>query len=183
MIKEVFSKRKFDINSDRLGPDCPFTHWKLYFKSSMKKICQDKFKSFSDTSEFRAGAYAVTCSKISIGKRVVIRPNTMLFADPRENNGYITIENDVMIGSGVHIYVSNHRYDLKDKNIIDQGHYEAKDVLLKEGCWIGANSIILSGVTIGKNAVIGAGSVVTKDVPARVIYAGNPAKLVKETHD
>lgn len=179
MIKEIFSKRKFDINSDRLGPDCPFTHWKLYFKSSMKKICQEKFKYFSDSSEFRAGAYAITCSKISLGNRVIIRPNTMLFADPREEKGYIIIEDDVMIGSGVHIYVSNHRYNLKDKNIIDQGHYEAQDVLLKEGCWIGANSIILAGITIGKNAVIGAGSVVTKNVPNNVVYAGNPAKLIK----
>jgi acetyltransferase-like isoleucine patch superfamily enzyme len=180
MIKEVFSKRKFDLKSDRLGPDCPFTHWKLYFKSSMKKICKSKFKYFSESSEFRAGAYAVTCSKISLGKRVVIRPNTMLFADPREGNGYITIEDDVMIGSGVHIYVSNHKYTLKDKNIIDQGHYDAQDVLLQEGCWIGANSIILAGVSIGKNAVIGAGSVVTKDVPSNVVYAGNPVKLIKE---
>jgi len=179
MIKDFFSKRKFDLASDRLGPDCPFTHWKLYFKSSMKKICQDKFKHFSNSSEFRAGAYAITCSKISLGKRVIIRPNTMLFADPREGNGYITIENDVMIGSGVHIYVANHQYELTDRNIIDQGHYEAKDVLLKEGCWIGAHSIILGGVTIGKNSVIGAGSVVTKNVPDGVIYVGNPAKLMK----
>lgn len=179
MIKEVFSKRNFDISSDRLGPDCPFTHWKLYFKLSMKKICKSKFKYFSESSEFRAGAYAITCSKISLGERVVIRPNTMLFADPRDAGGYITIEDDVMIGSGVHIYVSNHKYTLQDKNIIDQGHYDAEDILLKEGCWIGANSIILAGVTIGENAVIGAGSVVTKNVPQNVVYAGNPAKFIK----
>ena len=179
MIKEIFSKLKFDLNSDRLGPDCPFTHWKLYFKISMKKICKSKFKYFSETSEFRAGAYAITCSKISLGKRVVIRPNTMLFADPRDANGYITIEDDVMIGSGVHIYVSNHKYTLKDENIIDQGSYDAEDVLLREGCWIGANSIILAGVIIGKNTVIGAGSVVTKSVPSNGVYAGNPAKLIK----
>jgi len=179
MIKDFFSKWKFDLTSDRLGPDCPFTHWRLYFKSSMRKICKEKFKSFSETSEFRAGAYAITCSKISLGKRVVIRPNTMLFADPRDGNGYITIKDDVMIGAGVHVYVSNHRYDLNSKNIIDQGHYDAQDVLLEEGCWIGANSIILSGVTIGKNSVIGAGSVVTKNIPNNVVYAGNPAKSIK----
>lgn len=181
MIGEIFSKRKFDTNSDRLGPDCPFTHWKLHFKSSMRKICSDKFKVFSATSEFRAGAYAITCSKISIGERVIIRPNTMLFADPREGvQGSIIIEDDVMIGSGVHIYVANHRYELENKNIIDQGHYEAKDIVLKEGCWIGANSIILAGITIGKNAVVGAGSVVTKDVPSRVVSAGNPANIVRQ---
>lgn len=179
MIREILKKRAFDMKADRLGPDCLFTHWRLYFKPTMQKICKNKFKFFSENSEFRAGAYAITCSKISIGKNVIIRPSTMLFADPRDgNNGQIIIEDDVMIGSGVHIYVSNHRYDLKHKNIIDQGHYEAKAVVLKEGCWIGANSIVLGGVTIGKNSVVGAGSIVTKDVPSRTVYAGNPAKLI-----
>jgi acetyltransferase-like isoleucine patch superfamily enzyme len=180
MIRDILSKRRFDIDSDRLGPDCPFTHWRLYFKSSMKKICQDKFKQFSESSEFRAGAYAITCSKISLGQRVVIRPNTMLFADPRVGEGYIVIEDNVMVGSGVHIYVSNHRYDLKDKDIIDQGHYRAEDVLLKKGCWIGANSIILAGVTIGQNAVVGTGSIVTKDIPDGAVYVGNPARAIEK---
>jgi len=179
MIKNIFEKYKFDRRSDRLGPDCPFTHWKLYFKNPMKKLCNKKFRHFSESSEFRAGAYAITCSKISLGKRVIIRPNTMLFADSREGEGNITIENDVMIGSGVHIYVSNHRYTLDNKSIIDQGHYDAKDVILKEGCWVGANCTILGGVTIGENAVVGAGSVVTKDIPSKTVYAGNPAVLVK----
>lgn len=181
MIKEILSKRNFDINSDRLGPDCPFTHWKLYFKSSMKKLCRKKFKYFSDSAEFRAGAYAVVCSKISLGKNVVIRPNTMLFADPREgDDGSITIEDDVMIGSGVHIYVGNHRYDMKDKNIIEQGHQLARNVHIREGCWIGANVIILPGVSIGKNSVVGAGSIVTKSFPENVVIAGNPAKIIKD---
>lgn len=105
----------------------------------------------------------------------------MLFADPREEkDGEIIIEDNVMLGSGVHIYVANHRYDLKNLDIINQGHYPAKTVILKKGCWIGANSIILPGVTIGENSVIGAGSVVTKDVPPRVLVAGSPVKFIKE---
>ena len=84
-----------------------------------------------------------------------------------------------MLGSGVHIYVSNHKYDVKHKNIIEQGHSEAKNVLLKEGCWIGANAIILSGVMIGKNCVIGAGSVVTKSIPDFSVAVGNPAKVIR----
>jgi len=181
MIKAFYRKVKFDISADRLGPDCPFTHWKLFFKNTMEQICKKKFKKFGKNAEFRAGAYAITCSKISIGDNVIIRPTTMLFADPRhDQEGYIDIENDVMIGSGVHIYVANHRFDLKDKNIIDQGHYDAKNVLLKEGCWIGANTIILPGVTIGENSVVGAGSIVTKSIPKNVVAAGNPAKIIKK---
>lgn len=48
-----------------------------------------------------------------------------------------------------------------------------------ENCFIGGESIILPGITIGDNCVIGAGSVVTKDVPARCIAAGNPAKIIR----
>jgi len=180
MIKDIFLKRKFDLNSDRLGPDCPFTHWRLYFKSTMRDVCKNKFSYFSDSAEFRAGAYAVTCSKISIGNNVIIRPNTMLFADPKVGNqGQIIIENNVMLGAGVHIYVDTHRYDMKDRNIIDQGYYSSKSILLKEGCWVGANVIVLPGVTIGKNAVVGAGSIVTKSIPDKTVYAGNPAKIIK----
>ena len=183
MIQGFFSKRSFDLSSDRLGPDCPFTHWRLYFKTKMLKICRSKFKKFGENCEFRAGAYAVVCSKISLGDNVIIRPNTMLFADPRDgDNGSIIIEDNVMLGSGVHIYVGNHRYDIKDLDIIRQGHSLAKSVTIKRGAWIGANAIILSGVTIGKNSVVGAGSVVTKSVPDSCVAVGNPAKIIKYIH-
>lgn len=181
MIKEFFEKRKFDLTSNRLGPDCPFTHWKLYFKTLMKKTCEEKFLHFGEGAEFRPGAYAISCNKISIGKNVIIRPQTMLFADPRdEENGSITIEDHVMVGSGVHIYVANHKFHNFDTPIIYQGHYNAKEVVLKEGCWVGANCTLLPGVTIGKNSVVGAGSVVTKSVADFTIVAGNPAKVIKE---
>jgi acetyltransferase-like isoleucine patch superfamily enzyme len=181
MINDIIKKYKFDINSDRLGPDCIFTHWKLYFKKTMKKLCKNKFGSFGNNSEFRPNAYAFGCSKIFIGNRVVIRPNTILFSDINtDKNGQIIIKNDVLIGMGVHIYVANHKYDLDNKNIIEQGHSKSQTVVLEEGCWIGANTVILPGVTIGKNSVVGAGSIVTKNVPKRTVFAGNPAKLIKK---
>lgn len=181
MIKDILLKRQFDIKTDRLGPDCPFTHWRLYLKKSMYKLCKEKFEYFGKSSEFRAGAYAITCSKISIGERVVIRPGTMLFADPRnDENGKIIIEDDVLIGSGVHIYVSNHKFENAYLPIIKQGHYEPKNVIIKTGSWIGANVIILPGVTIGKNSVVGAGSIVTKTIPDNVVAVGNPTKIIKE---
>jgi len=178
-MKGIFSKRRFDIDSDRLGPDCPFTHWRLYFKPCMTELAKKKFKYFGSGAEFRAGAYAVVCSKISIGDRVIIRPNTMLFADPRDGGAEVIIEDSVMIGSGVHIYTQNHRFDAVGVPIIDQGHSQSKDVRLCRGCWIGANVVILPGVTIGRNSVVGAGSIVTKSFGERVVVAGNPAKVVK----
>ncbi len=180
MIKHIINKYRFDKNTDRIGPDLPFTHWKLYFKPLMVRFCKKKFLQFGENSEFRPGAYAIECSKISIGNRVIIRPSTMLFADPGINGAKITIEDDVLIGSGVHFYVGNHKYINPLIPIIDQGHFSSKPILLKKGCWVGANAIILPGVTIGENAVVGAGSVVTKSIGPRVICGGIPAKIIKE---
>lgn len=54
------------------------------------------------------------------------------------------------------------------------------ETFVKNGASIGSNSTILCGITIGENALIGAGAVVTKDVPANTIVAGNPAKIIKK---
>jgi acetyltransferase-like isoleucine patch superfamily enzyme len=55
----------------------------------------------------------------------------------------------------------------------------AKPVFIKDNVWIGFNAVILKGVTIGENSVIAAGAIVTKDVPANVVFAGNPGVIVK----
>lgn len=177
-IFQLIKKIAFDRNADRLGPDIPFTHYKLYFKKEGKKICKQKFNFFADSAEIRPGAYIICCSRISIGKNVVIRPGTMLFADLRQN-GEIVIEDDVLIGSNVHVYVSNHEYSNCNIPIYYQGHSFPQSVYIKKGSWIGANVTILKGVTIGENSVVAAGSIVTKDVPAKTVVGGNPAKIIK----
>jgi len=55
----------------------------------------------------------------------------------------------------------------------------AKSVIIEDDVWLGYGVIVLKGVTIGRNSVIGAGSVVSKDIPANVIAAGNPCKVIK----
>jgi acetyltransferase-like isoleucine patch superfamily enzyme len=146
----------------------------------MLELCKSKFKYFADTAEFRPGAYAIGCSGIKIGNRVIIRPGCMLHANPLEPEVEITIEDDVMLGSGVHIYLDKHNFGNPDVPIIDQGDAKPQAVVLKQGCWIGANSIVLPGVVVGENSVIGAGSVVTRNIPPRVLAAGNPAKVIRE---
>lgn len=180
VIRTIFSKRFFDKKADRIGPDLPFTHWRIYFKPLMQKLCKKKFKYFGENAEFRPGAYAIGCSRISIGSNVVIRPNTMLFSDPRPNGAEIIICDNVLIGSGVHLYTNNHRFDKSDIPIIKQGHYSGKSIKINDGSWIGANAIILPGVTVGKNSVIAAGAVVSKDVPDFTVVAGVPAKEIKK---
>lgn len=176
----MLKKLSFWINSKRLGPDMPITHIMLHSKRLGKRLCENKFAQFGEGSQFRVGAYAVETKNIAIGKHVVIRPGTMLFASPAAADLQIIIEDYVLIGSGVQVYVSNHSFNDTSKPIYFQGHDTIKKVRIKAGCWIGANTIILPGVTIGKNSVIGAGSIVTKDIPDNCVVVGCPARVIKE---
>jgi len=174
ILIDFFNKIQFWRHADRIGPDIPWTHWRLFIPPFMTSLCKKQFHQWGDFSEFRPGAYAITCSNISIGNNVTIRPTTMIFAD---NDAGVEIENDVLISAGVHIYVNDHRFNDTSIPIIDQGYTESKPVKIKSGAWIGVNSIILKGVTIGKNSVVMAGSVVTKSVPDFSIVSGIPAKI------
>lgn len=93
----------------------------------------------------------------------------------------ITIGNYVKIGGGVSIYDTDfHSLDPEIRKSKDDIKYRAeKPVVIKDNVFIGAHSIILKGVTIGENSIIGAGSVVTKSVPDNQIWAGNPAKFIR----
>ena len=61
-----------------------------------------------------------------------------------------------------------------------KGTFDRGKIILKKGCYLGANTIICKPVTIGERAIVGAGSIVTKDIPAGEIWAGNPAKFIKK---
>ncbi|MDE5660359.1 MAG: galactoside O-acetyltransferase [Muribaculaceae bacterium] len=110
---------------------------------------------------------AVRPHMVNIGKNVVVMPGCLMMSV-----GGITIEDGAMIAANVQLISNNH--DLYERQIIT-----CKPVHIGKKAWIGAGATILPGVTIGDNAVVGAASVVTKDVPADTIVAGNPAKFIK----
>jgi len=90
----------------------------------------------------------------------------------------ITIGEKVMIGP--HSYICDFDHDISlgtDTKIKPDGI--ALPVEIQRDVWIGAGAIVLKGVTIGAGAVVGAGSVVTKDVPAKAVVVGNPARILK----
>lgn len=171
------NKLKFWISALRIGPDMPLTHWMLFFKSTMGWLARRKLAKFGCDSEIRAGSYLMETQNISIGDRVTIRPNTTIMADEFAS---ITIGNDVLIGVGVHMYVNDHKFDDLTKTIAEQGYFPSKNVNIANDVWIGANVIILCGVNVGTHSVIAAGSVVTKDVEPYSVYAGVPAKKIKD---
>lgn len=94
----------------------------------------------------------------------------------------ITIEDNVKIGGGTKIYDTDfHSLDPnKRAGSEDLLNTSKAAVLIKKNAFIGAYSIILKGATIGENSIIGAGSVVTKSIPDNQIWAGNPAKFIRE---
>lgn len=106
---------------------------------------------------------------ISFGKNVFINSGCHF-----QDQGGIEIGDGSLIGHNVVIATINHdlRPLLNRKN-----HY--KPVKIGKNVWIGSNSTVLPGITVGDWAVIGAGSVVTKDVDAYTIVAGNPARVIR----
>lgn len=92
----------------------------------------------------------------------------------------VTIEDNVLIGSNCMIADSDfHSIDYKNRMEKPDSHIKTAPVIIREGAFIGARSIILKGVTVQQHSVVGAGSVVTKDIPKNEIWAGNPAVFLK----
>ncbi len=92
----------------------------------------------------------------------------------------ITIEDHVSIASGTRLLCHQRdfsKYCVGD-DYMDLG-YDVKPIVLKKGCLVGMESLVLPGVTVGEGAIVGAGSLVTKDIPAWTIAAGRPAKVLK----
>lgn len=114
---------------------------------------------------------------IKIGNKVGMS-NCVLFSSSE-----ILIDDEVCIGAGTRIYDT----DFHSVNFFfrENGNINipTKPVHICKRAFIGSSVIILKGVTIGEESVIGAGSVVTKDIPAHEIWAGNPAKFIKKIPD
>jgi len=89
----------------------------------------------------------------------------------------VHIGNHVMFGPSVQIYCAAHLLQAEPRN---RGLEVAKPVVIEDNVWIGGAAILLPGVTIRRNAVVGAGAVVTHDVPANTVVAGNPARVIRE---
>ncbi|HEU5047522.1 MAG TPA: sugar O-acetyltransferase [Rickettsiales bacterium] len=114
--------------------------------------------------------YMAGGAETRIGRNVFINQNCNVC-----DFGGLDIGDDVMIGPNVSIVTAGHALEPSKR----RSHVIAKPIVIERNVWIATGAIIIGGVTIGENAVVAAGSVVTKDVPANTMVAGNPAKVIR----
>jgi len=123
--------------------------------------------------ESKIGAFVEIQKNASVGKRCKISSHTFICEG-------VTIEDNVFIGHGV-VFINDTypRSTAADGSLQTEADWKVERTVIKKGASIGSGATILAKTTVGENAIVGAGSVVTKDVPANSIVAGNPARVLR----
>jgi len=125
----------------------------------------------------KIGAFVEVQKNAYIGKHCKISSHTFICEG-------VTIEDNVFVGHNVSFINDSYpRATAANGQLQTEADWKVEPILVKKGASIGSGSTILSNITIGENAIIGAGSVVTKDVPANTIVAGNPARVKRRIKD
>jgi acetyltransferase-like isoleucine patch superfamily enzyme len=123
--------------------------------------------------ETKIGAFVEVQKNARVGRRCKISSHTFICEG-------VDIEDNVFIGHGVtFINDSYPRATSAGGSLQTEADWKVEQTRICKGASIGSGSTILSNVTVGENAIVGAGSVVTKNVPANAIVAGNPAKVLR----
>jgi acetyltransferase-like isoleucine patch superfamily enzyme len=123
--------------------------------------------------ETKIGAFVEIQKNARVGRRCKISSHTFVCEG-------VTIEDNVFIGHGVmFINDSYPRATTPEGELQTEQDWHLETTLIRKGASIGSGATILSNITVGENAIVGAGSVVTKDVAAHSIVAGNPAKPIR----
>jgi acetyltransferase-like isoleucine patch superfamily enzyme len=123
--------------------------------------------------ETKIGTFVEIQKNAKIGRRCKISSHTFICEG-------VTIEDNVFIGHGV-TFVNDTfpRATTPGGELQTESDWKVETTRVKKGASIGSGTTILANVTIGEDAMVGAGSVVTRDVPAQAIVAGNPARLLR----
>ena len=122
--------------------------------------------------ETKIGAFVEIQKNARIGRRCKISSHTFICEG-------VTVEDEVFIGHGVTFINDSYPRATTDGQLQTEADWQVETTVIKKGASIGSGATILSKVTVGENAIVGAGSVVTKDVPANTIVAGNTARRLR----
>jgi UDP-2-acetamido-3-amino-2,3-dideoxy-glucuronate N-acetyltransferase len=122
--------------------------------------------------ESKVGTFVEIQKGAKIGKRCKISSHSFICEG-------VTIEDEVFVGHNVTFINDLFPRATADGQLQTEADWKCIPTLVKKGASIGSSATILCGITIGEGALIGAGSMVTKDVPAAAVVAGNPAKVIK----
>ncbi|MGA8223984.1 MAG: acyltransferase [Candidatus Acidiferrales bacterium] len=121
----------------------------------------------------KIGAFVEIQKNATIGKNCKISSHSFVCEG-------VTIEDDAFIGHNVAFINDTYpRATAAEGQLQTEADWKVERTLVKRGASIGSGSTILANVVIGEKAIVGAGSVVTKDVPANAIVAGNPARILR----
>ena len=123
-------------------------------------------------NETKIGAFVEIQKNVRVGKRCKISSHTFVCEG-------VTIEDEVFIGHGVTFINDSYPRAATDGQLQSEADWHVETTLIKKGASIGSGATILSKVTVGEKAIVGAGSVVTRNVPANAIVAGNPARALR----
>ena len=153
--------------------------------SNGKLILGNNFKCNNKIKSNSIGLIQPCIFNISTsGSKIIIGNNVGISGSSINATTTITIEDNVLIGSGCLISDTDSHPLLWEDRLYNNNDKTSKSpITIKKNAFIGARSIILKGVTIGEGAVVGAGSVVSKDVPPFCVVCGNPAKIVKTLNE
>lgn len=123
--------------------------------------------------ETKIGAFVEIQKNVRVGRRCKISSHTFICEG-------VEIHDNVFVGHGV-MFINDlyPRATTETGALKTEADWKVEKTVVKKGASIGSGATILSNVTIGENSIVGAGSVVTKDVPANVIVAGNPARVLR----
>jgi len=121
----------------------------------------------------KIGAFVEIQKNASVGRQCKISSHTFICEG-------VTIEDDVFIGHGVMFINDVYPRATANGQLQTEADWKVERTVIKKGASIGTGATILANVTVGENAIVGAGSVVTKDVPANCIVAGNPARVFRK---
>lgn len=140
-----------------------------------QRLLEELLGSVEEDTEIRPPLYVDYGSKIAIGARCFAN-----FGLVALDVAQITIGDDVQLGPNVQLLTPTHPVE----PVARRDRWEsAQPITIGDNVWIGGGAIICPGVSIGDDTVVGAGAVVTKDLPAGVVAAGNPARVIRKVTD